>query len=145
MTAERPGEPPALRGIILWLLVASAAGGLLVAIALAVAGVGAAGGGADLFGELVPAIVFIGLGMAGPPFIGGLLGIVAVGRPPRTSRKEQWAAAIGGGVGAFVSPIAFYSGFPALGLIVALIVLLLAGVGYPLLLRLLWKRSAASA
>jgi hypothetical protein len=134
-----------VRGIVLWMLLASAGGGLLVAIGLAVAGVGAAGANAGLFGELVPAIIFIGLGMAAPPYIGGILGIVAVGRPPRALRKEQWAAAIGGGVGAFVSPIAFYAGFPALGLVVALIVLLLVGAGYPLLLRLLWKRSAASA
>ena len=122
----------------------SAVGGVLVAIGLAVTGVVAAGGGAELAASLIPAVLTIGLGMAVPPFLGGLLGLVIVGRPPRGLRREQWAAAIGGVVGAFVSPVLFYPASVQLGIVVALVIAAGAAAGYPLLLRSLWKRAAAS-
>jgi hypothetical protein len=144
VTETPPEAVPRLRGIIWRLLWLSALGGIVLAVGLALAGVGVAGGGADLFADLLPAVAFIGLGMAIPPVLGAVLAVVLVGRPPRARRREQWAAAVGGVIGAFVSPVLFYSGWALLGIVVALIIALVAGLGYPLVLRSLWKRAAAS-
>ena len=144
MTADPADVAPRLRSVVWLLLWVSAIGGLLLAIGLAVVGVGAAGGGADLAASLIPAVVSIGLGMAIPPVLGALLGLVIVGRPPRGARRERWAAGIGGVAGAFVSPVLFYPASASLGIVVALIIAAAAGVGYPLILRSSWRRAAAS-
>jgi len=135
---------PRLRGIVWRLLWTSAVGGIAVAAGLAAVGTGAAGGDGGLFADLIPAVGFIGVGMAIPPVLGAVLALAVVGRPPRALRREQWAAAIGGVIGAFVSPMLFYPALPLLGVVVASIVALLAGVGYPLTLRSSWRRAAAS-
>ena len=144
MTGGAETPAPRLRTVIWRLLWCSAIGGMLVAAGLALTGTVAAGGGADLVASLVPAIISIGFGMALPPFLGALLGLVIVGRPPRGLRREQWASAIGGAAGAFVSPVLFYPASALLGLVVALVIAVAAAVGYPLTLRSLWKRAAAS-
>lgn len=144
MTAAAADAAPRLRGIIWRLLWVSVIGGVLLAAVLAVTGAGVAGGGAALFAQLLPAVAFIGVGMAIPPVLGAVLGVAVVGRPPRALRREQWATAVGGVVGAFVSPVLFYSGWALLGILVGLVVALAAGIGYPLLLRSLWRRTGAT-
>ena len=122
----------------------SAIGGLLLAIGLAGVGVGVAGGGADLVTSLIPAVVSIGLGMAIPPVLGALLGLVIVSRPPRCFASR----AVGGGDrrrrGRFRVARAVLPASLSLGLVVALIIATAAGVGYPLILRSSWRRATAS-
>lgn len=145
MSVEPHADSPRLRGITWRLLWISVVGGLLLAVGLAVAGTMAAGGGFGLFAELVPAMIFVGVGMAIPPVLGAVVAIAAVGRPPRSQRRERWAAAIGGVVGAFVSPVLFYSGWAFLGVVVGMVVALAVGIAYPLVLRSLWRRASPSA
>lgn len=135
---------PRLRGVVWRLTWISGVGGIALAAILALVGTALAGGDGGLFADLIPAVAFIGLGMAVPPILGSVLGLAAVGRPPRALRREQWAASIGGVVGAFISPVVFYPSFPLLGVVVALVVALAVGAGYPLSLRSMWGRAAAS-
>ncbi len=144
MTADQAPAAPPIRRVVWRLTWCSAIGGLIVATGLASTGVVAAGGGADLFASLVPAVISIGLGMAVPPVLGALLGLAIVSRPPRRLRREQWATAIGGTVGAFVSPVLFYPASAMLGTVVALIIAAAVAVGYPLTLRSLWSRVGVS-
>ncbi len=108
---------------------------------LALLGVGAARGGGDLFVELIPAILAVGIGMAAPPYLLALAALALVGGH-RSPRVEMIAAAVGAVIGAFVSPVAFYAGFPALGLVVALVIAAVAGIGFPLVVRALWRRAS---
>ncbi len=134
---------PPLRRIAGRLAWVSAVGGVVLGLLLAVLGVGAAAGGGELLLSLLPAVVGIGLGMAVPPFLFAVAGVAVVaGR--RAPRPEAIAAAVGAIVGAFVSPIVFYPASALLGLVVALVIAVAAGVGYPLVVRGLWRRATAS-
>ncbi|PZQ91849.1 MAG: hypothetical protein DI534_02520 [Leifsonia xyli] len=119
----------------------SAIGGLLLALVLALLGVAAASGGGELMTSLLPAVVLIGLGMAVPPWLFGVAGL-AVSIARRGMRREAVATAIGGAVGAFVSPIVFYPASAQLGLTVALVIVVAASGGYPLAVRGLWRQSS---
>lgn len=143
MTLDRPTVAPPLRTILWRLLWMSAIGGLVVALLLAIVGTIAAGGDAGLFVSLIPAMIAIGVGMAIPPVLGAGVGLAIVARPPRTLRREQWAAVIGGAVGAFVSPVIFYSASLVLAVVVGLAITVVAAIGYPLVIRSLWRRAAA--
>lgn len=142
--SDAPDAPPApaLRRIAGRLAWTSAVGGVLLGLVLALLGAGAAAGGGDLLVSLLPAVVGVGLGMAVPPFLFALAAVAVTGR--RGARAEMIASSIGAIVGAFVSPIVFYPASAALGLIVALVIAVLAGGGYPLLVRALWRRSRPS-
>lgn len=137
-------DAPRLRGIVWRLTWISAVGGVLLAAILAIVGTSAAGGDGGLFADLIPAAAFIGLGMAIPPILGAVLGLAIAGRPPRALRREQRSAAIGGALGAVISPVLFYPPLPWLGILIALVIALAVGVGYPLTLRSMWRRAAAS-
>lgn len=141
MSEQHVPAPPRLRTIAGRLAWVSAVGGLVVALVLALLGVGAAQGDGELFVSLLPAVLGIGLGMAAPPFLLAVACITLVGarRAPRT---DMIASAVGGVVGAFVSPAVFYAAFAALGMGVALVIAVAVGVGYPLLVRALWRRAS---
>lgn len=141
MTAPAAPVAPRLRSIAARLAWVSVLGGVLLALVLALLGVGAASGGGELLASLLPAVAAIGLGMAVPPYLLALAGVAVAGLR-RSLRGDMIAAAIGAVIGAFVSPIVFYSGFPALGFVVALVIAVAAGGGYPLLVRGLWRRAS---
>lgn len=133
---------PALRRLAGRLAWTSAVGGVLLGFVLALLGVGAAAGGGELLVSLLPAIVGVGLGMAVPPFLFALAAVAVTGR--RSAGAEMIASSIGAVIGAFVSPIVFYPASAALGLTVGLVIAVLAGAGYPFLVRALWRRSRPS-
>ncbi len=141
MTEPERAAPPRLLRIAGRLAWVSALGGLALALVLAALGVGAAAGDGGLFLSLLPAVLAIGLGMAVPPVLLALAAVALMGAR-RAARPEMIAAAIGAVVGAFISPVAFYPASASLGLIVALIIAVAAGCGYPLLVRALWRRAS---
>lgn len=135
-----PGDvrPPAVWRLALRMLLVAVVVGLAVALVLAITGATVAGGGTELLGPLLPAVVFVGLGMAVPPTLVGLLALVIVsGR--RSRRRDTIAVAIGGPLGALISPLVFYQAFAALGLVVALVVGLAVGVGFAFVVRAAWR------
>ena len=130
---------------ILWRLGwTSLIGGVLLSAGLALVGAGVAGGGPGLVVSLIPALITIGIGMAIPPVLGAALGLAIVARPPRALRREQWASALGGAVGAFVSPVLFYPASILLALAIALLIIVAVGIGYPWALRSTWRQSTAA-
>ncbi|QNO38510.1 hypothetical protein H4J02_05780 [Protaetiibacter sp. SSC-01] len=141
MSAPDAPVAPRLRSIAARLAWVSALGGVLLALVLALLGVGAAKGDGELFASLLPAVLAIGLGMAVPPFLLAVAAIALAGLR-RSRRADMIAAAIGAVVGAFISPVVFYPASATLGLSVALVIAVAAGCGYPLLVRGLWRRAS---
>ncbi|WP_167052064.1 hypothetical protein [Salinibacterium sp. ZJ77] len=132
-------RPPRM-GAVAWRLgVASAVACVIVAAGLAIAGVVSAGEGGDLLASLIPAILTIGLGMAVPPFLFGMLGLAAAQRPPRRLRRELIALAIGTTIGALISPVLFYANTPAFGLLVAGLVAAATLTTFCIVLARLWR------
>ena len=142
MSVAHPTTVPPLRRILWRLLWISAIGGMVLACVLAVVGSIVAGGGGDLLVSLIPAMISLGFGMAIPPVLGAAVGLAVVARPPRALRHERWAAAIGGAVGAFVSPVLFYPASLLLGVAVGAVIAVAVLVGYPLAVHALWRRAA---
>lgn len=132
---------PTIRRLALRMLLVAVVIALAAALVLAVVGAAAADGGIGLFGSLLPAVALIGAGMAVPPTLLGLLALVIVSTR-RSLRRDTVAVAVGGPIGALISPIVFYQGFPALGLIVAVALAVAVAVGFALVVRGGWRRAS---
>lgn len=142
-TARDRDEPvPRFLSIAVRLLWVGAIVTFATALVLGVVGASITRDGIAVLPSLLPAIGAIGLGMAIPPWLVALLGLAIVGRPPRALRRELNATAIGGAVGALVSPVVFYGSFPQLGLLVAVVLVAAIVPAYALSVRALWRRVA---
>ena len=138
MTAA-PARPPRMGAIAWRLAIASVVIGLVVALALALIGTGAAGEGVALFVELVPAILMNGIGMAVPPFLFGMLGVAAAQRPPRRLVRELVALGIGAAIGVLMAPLIFYVTSVSFGLVVAGVLALLMLPTFLIVVARLWR------
>lgn len=139
--AEQNETPPRVLRIVLRLLWVGAVVTFAVALVLGIVGAAITAEGLAVLPSLLPAILAIGLGMAIPPWLVGLLAFAIVSRPPRALRRELNAVAIGGAVGALVSPVVFYQSFPQLGLVVAVVLVAVLVPAYALSVRAEWRRA----